>query len=165
MTPNRLQCRAKLLPSQDWGCPEKFMNMADSSFAFKTYYAVCYLWAKSVQSPPGSWNEPPNPHRPRINFPSRWFRFSLRTWATAVLTWAEGEHTWVEGEHAWTEPEQSLSILSTPWVSLRTIMWNPFWPPVCPDYSFLAELCPGIRFCSLTRVPAGADFGTCDWKG
>jgi hypothetical protein len=43
LTPNRLQCRAKLLPSQDWGCPEKFMNMADSSFAFKTYYAVCYL--------------------------------------------------------------------------------------------------------------------------
>jgi hypothetical protein len=24
------------------------------------------------------------------------------------------------------------------------------WPPVCPGYSFLAELCPRIRFCSLT---------------
>jgi len=44
-------------------------------------------------------------HRLRINFPCRWFRFSLRTWATAALTWAEGEHTGA----AWAEPEQSLS--------------------------------------------------------
>ncbi|KAH7386584.1 hypothetical protein BKA64DRAFT_147073 [Cadophora sp. MPI-SDFR-AT-0126] len=27
-----------------------------------------------------------NSHRLRINFPFRWFRFSLRTWATAALT-------------------------------------------------------------------------------
>jgi hypothetical protein len=87
-----------------------------------------------------------NTYRLRINFPFRWFRFSLRTWATAALTWAEGEH-------AWAEPEQSLSILTTPWVNLHTIMWNPFWPPVCPAYSFLTEFCPGISFCSLTGFP------------
>jgi len=40
-------------------------------------------------------------HRLRINFPFRWFRFSLRTWAAAALTWAEGERTWSEPEHAW----------------------------------------------------------------
>ena len=97
-----------------------------------------------------------NTHRLRINFFFRWFRFSLRTWATAALTWAEGEHTWAEGEHAWTEPEHAwaylsrdLSFLSTPWVSLRTIIWNLFWPPVCPGYSFLTELCLRISFCSL----------------
>jgi hypothetical protein len=41
----------------------------------------------------------------RINFPFRWFCFSLRTWAAAALTWAKGEHTWAEGEHAWADPE------------------------------------------------------------
>ena len=25
-------------------------------------------------------------------------------------------------------------------------MWNPFWPPVCPGYSFLTEYCPSICF-------------------
>jgi hypothetical protein len=35
----------------------------------------------------------------RINFPFRWFRFSLRTWAIAALTWAKGEYTWAEPEH------------------------------------------------------------------
>ena len=24
-------------------------------------------------------------------------------------------------------------------------MWNPFWPPIYPGYSFLNEFCPGIR--------------------
>jgi hypothetical protein len=120
-------------------------------------------WRKKV----GGQNISLNAHRLRINFPFRWFRLSLRTWVTAALTWAEGEHTWAEGEHAgaepeqawaslsrawakpeqaWAEPEQSLSILSTPWVSLRTIMWNQFWPPVCPGYSFLTEFCPGSVF-------------------
>ena len=66
-TPNRFQCRAKLLQSQDWGCLEKFMSMADSPFAFKTCYADCYLWENSVQSPPGSWNEPPKPTKSRIS--------------------------------------------------------------------------------------------------
>jgi hypothetical protein len=93
-----------------------------------------------------------NTHRLSINFLFRWFRFSLRTWATAALTWAEGEHTWAEGEHARAEPEHAgaeSEYLDTPWVSLRTMMWNPFWPPVCPGYTFLTEFCPRIRFCSL----------------
>ena len=25
-------------------------------------------------------------------------------------------------------------------------MWNPFWPPVCPGYSFLTEFCAGNPF-------------------
>lgn len=46
-------------------------------------------------------------------------------------------------------PNQSLSILSMPWASLCTIIWDPFWPPVYPGYGFLNEFCPGFRFCSL----------------
>jgi hypothetical protein len=53
-------------------------------------------------------------HRLRINFPFRWFHFSLRTWAAAALTWAEGEYTWAGGEHAGAEPEQAWASLSKP---------------------------------------------------
>jgi hypothetical protein len=28
-------------------------------------------------------------------------------------------------------------------------MWNPFWPPIYPGYSFFIEFCPGTRFCSF----------------
>jgi hypothetical protein len=48
-----------------------------------------------------------NTPRLRINFPFRWFRFSLRTRATAALTWAKGEHAGVEPEQSWVEPELS----------------------------------------------------------
>jgi len=49
----------------------------------------------------GRWNT----HRLRINFPFRWFRFSLWTWATAALTWAKGEHAGAEPERRLTKPE------------------------------------------------------------
>lgn len=53
-----------------------------------------------------------NTHRLRINFPYRWFRFILRTWATAALIWAKGEHTGAKPEHTWAEPEQVFSHLA-----------------------------------------------------
>jgi len=43
--------------------------------------------------------------RLKINFLFRWFRSSLRMWATAALTWAEGERTWSEPKHAYAELE------------------------------------------------------------
>jgi hypothetical protein len=49
-------------------------------------------------------------------------------------------------------PKQSLSMAWAAWVRPKSACaptWSPFWPPVCPGCSFLVELCPGIRFCSL----------------
>jgi hypothetical protein len=87
-------------------------------------------------------------HRLSINFPFRWFRFSLRTWATAALT----ELSVSMPEQSLSKPEQSLSrAWAEPEQSLSTIMWNPFWPPVCPGYSFLIEFCSGTGFCTLTE--------------
>ena len=42
-------------------------------------------------------------------------------------------------------PDNGFYYARVPWVGLCTIMWNLFWPPVCPGYSFLARVCLGIR--------------------
>jgi hypothetical protein len=85
--------------------------------------------------------------RLRINFPFRCFCFGLRTWAAAALIWAEREHTWAEPKQNLSMPEQSLNPEPS---------WTHFGL-LCRGYSFLTELCPGIRFWSLaTRV---TDYG------
>ncbi len=82
----------------------------------------------------------------------RWFRFSLRTWAIAALTWAKGVSMLEQSlSSTWAEPEYPEHTLSTPRVSLRTIIWSPFSHPVYPGYNFL-EFLPGNPFLLPRKV-------------
>jgi hypothetical protein len=101
-----------------------------------------------------------NTPRLRTNFPFRWFRFSLWTWATTALTQAEGEHNWTEGEYAWVYLSRGWAMreqsLSRAWAHNV----EPILASCVPRLQFPYRILPGNPFWLPRRISAGADFGS-----
>jgi hypothetical protein len=97
-----------------------------------------------------------NTHRLGINFPFRWFRFSLRTWATAALTWAEGKQSLSMAEHAFSQPVEPIlaSLVLRLQFPCRTLPGNPF-------LLFLQGSCLSWFWIPLVKEHVTKELGSC----